>query len=467
MISEISPGGNRPPLEEEGAVFDWESLLALLAERRVIPIIGRELLVLSLEGKEVLLEHHLATRLAAAFGIAAEGLSPGFDLNEVAVLYLKRGGQRKKIYPRLKTIIDEDPLPIPTPLKKLVEISAFNFFVSTTFDSLLVEAIDRERHGGEAKTRCLVYSTHAPLQDLPCEIQRLAAPYVYQLFGRLSTSTDSVVTEEDTLEWLHSLQSEKRQPKMLFDELGNNHLLFLGCSFPDWLSRFCLRTLANKRLLPPRETSEVVADRCTRTDLSLALFLRQYETEVFPSGDAVTFVEELNRRWRARRPAIVAKYAGATPPARIERGAVFLSYASGNSDEASRMKTALENEGITVWFDKTRLLAGDAWDRVIRENIRRCSLFMPFISRDALERGEGYFLREWNWAIERAEGRVENLPFILPIALDDTPQDARELPAFLATRQWQRFPGGEPTPEFVARVRDVVRQSRFQEAGYQ
>ena len=43
-------------------------------------------------------------------------------------------------------------------------------------------------------------------------------------------------------------------------------------------------------------------------------------------------------------------------------GAVFLSYASEDSEAAGRIAEALEAAGVTVWLDKNELRGGDACD---------------------------------------------------------------------------------------------------------
>ena len=63
-------------------------------------------------------------------------------------------------------------------------------------------------------------------------------------------------------------------------------------------------------------------------------------------------------------------------------GAVFLSYASQDSEAARRICEALRAAGIEVWFDQSELRGGDAWDRKIRRQIRGLrALFIPIISK--------------------------------------------------------------------------------------
>jgi hypothetical protein len=63
--------------------------------------------------------------------------------------------------------------------------------------------------------------------------------------------------------------------------------------------------------------------------------------------------------------------------------AVFLSYASQDAAAAQRICEALRAAGIEVWFDQSELGGGDAWDQMIRKQIKACAWFIPVISRHA------------------------------------------------------------------------------------
>jgi len=69
--------------------------------------------------------------------------------------------------------------------------------------------------------------------------------------------------------------------------------------------------------------------------------------------------------------------------------AVFLSYASQDAEAAQRICEALRAAGIQVWFDKSELRGGDAWDTSIRKQIKTCALFLPVISHNTHDRVEG------------------------------------------------------------------------------
>jgi TolB-like protein/tetratricopeptide (TPR) repeat protein len=136
--------------------------------------------------------------------------------------------------------------------------------------------------------------------------------------------------------------------------------------------------------------------------------------------------------------------------------AVFISYASQDAEAATRICTALRAAGIEVWLDQSELRGGDAWDRQIRERIHDCRLFMALISANTEVRDEGYFRREWKLAADRTHDMAERKAFLLPVAIDATPERGASVPDKFHEVQWTRLPGGETPPEFVERVRRLV-----------
>jgi TolB-like protein/Tfp pilus assembly protein PilF len=140
----------------------------------------------------------------------------------------------------------------------------------------------------------------------------------------------------------------------------------------------------------------------------------------------------------------------------LNPGAVFLSYAREDTDAARRIADALRGFGVEVWFDQAELRGGDAWDAKIRKQIRECALFVAVVSAHTQARGEGYFRLEWKLAVERTHLMAEGVPFLAPVAVDDTPDSAAVVPAEFLRVQWTRLPGGLPTPEFVAQVKRLL-----------
>jgi TolB-like protein/predicted Zn-dependent protease len=139
--------------------------------------------------------------------------------------------------------------------------------------------------------------------------------------------------------------------------------------------------------------------------------------------------------------------------------AVFLSYASEDSEAAQRICDALRAAGIEVWFDKSELRGGDAWDRRIREQIHDCRLFIPIISTHSEARDEGYFRREWALAADRTRDMSGKKAFVLPVVIDKTPERGAAVPDRFHDVQWTRLPAGETTPAFVMHVGRLLAQA--------
>jgi len=438
----------------------WEQVLQVVDEGRVIPVIGPDLLVLSPREPPTFLYALLAERLAQYLELSDEASPASQSLNGVACRYLAQGNDPQDIYSALKAVMPADAeLPIPDPLIKLAEIRSLKTFVSITFDSLLERAINQVRFGGQRKTRVLAYSPNRTEDLDPGATDRAI---VFHLFGKLSAVPDYAVTEEDTLEFIHSLQNETKRPQRLFDELNQAHLFIIGCSITEWLARFFLRISRRERLLLARGKTDIVADARVRDDAGLVLFLQQFKTgtKIYPGGGALEFVDELHARWTARHP----KEAPAAPPieeptaaAPMEEGAVFLSYASEDVVHVQRIRDELERAGVDVWFDKADLNAGDDYELKIKRNIERCSLFVPVISANCLTPKRRFFRIEWNHAQSVALQVPPSMQFILPVAVDDTSPSEPFLPDSWSRLHWHRVKDGQVAAAFVDTVRKLYR----------
>lgn len=458
----------------------WDDLVEYIDDRRVVPIVGGELFRVPYNEQSVLVERIVAERLAQRLGVAVPGESEAEPINTVAVSYLVNGGRREDLYPRVRNIMRDLALPVPDSLRKLAGVRQFNLFVTTTFDSLLEQAIDAERFGGAQKTLSIGYSPNGA-SDLPADAGTADRPVVFHLLGKVSSLPDYVVTDEDTLEFLCALQSDRGRPERLFDALRSHHLLMIGTGFPDWLARFFLRLAKGSRLSGQRDSLEVVADKLACADRNLILFLQNfsYRTRIFQEGGAAEFVDQLCRRMSERKSTPVSipetKVETAPTPAKSEAGipasadmpagAVFLSYASEDRAAVRAIHDALDAADVEVWFDQGQLEGGDDFDKVIRRHIKNCSLFLPIVSRQTEDRLEGYFRLEWRLAAERAMQIAEGVPFIVPICIDDTDTYNASVPAKFREVQWMKLAGGSPTAGLGERVRDLVREYHRRKRG--
>jgi hypothetical protein len=380
----------------------------------------------------------------------------------VVCSYLGQRGRREEAYTRLRSIMRETEFEPPTVLRQLAQITDFDLFVTTTFDPLLEHAVNLERHGGQPMAEVIAYAPNR-VADLPGERGQLQRPVVYHMLGRLSASPTYVLSDEDMLEFICALQSEHLTPEKLFHELEHNHLLLIGSDFSNWLARLFLRMAKRKRLSDPRDVGEILADDHTLKDERLVAFLQQVSVRTRVYGGAEAFVAELHRRWTKRNGGAVTAAAapGAPqrflPPSReMPENAIFISYAREDLPAVQRLKAAMDGAGLVTWFDLDRLEGGDDYDRKILANIGRCSYFVPIVSATTQRRLEGYFRREWSYAVDRSRNIAEGAVFILPVCIDDTPEATALVPEKFRSLHMSRLPGGEPTPDFLQRLRELT-----------
>ncbi len=439
----------------------WEDLLSFIEERRVIPIVGPELLLVATERGPRLLLDWVAEKLAGRLNVNIAELPQPYTLNDVVCWFLSARGRREEAYVRMRSIIKEANFEPPAALRRLAAITDFDLFVSTTFDPLLETAINLERFNGTPSTDVLSYAPNR-VADLPTERDRLQRPVVYHLFGKVSASPTYVISDEDLLEYICALQSEHLAPEKLFHELEHNHLLFIGSNFTNWLARLFLRMAKRQRLSDPRDVGEVLADDHSSKDDRLMAFLQQVSVRTRIYMGAERFVEELHQRWQARRKPSAASAAPGLarflPPAReMPDNAVFISYAREDLAAVQQIKAGLESAGITTWFDIDRLEVGDDYDRKIQRNIARCSYFIPVVSATTQRRLEGYFRREWSYAMDRVRNMADGALFILPVSIDATTAAEALVPDKFKALHFTHLPGGHVLPEFAQRLVDFMR----------
>ena len=437
----------------------WEDLLNYIEERRVIPIVGPELLKVETEAGPRLLYDWMAEKLAAKLAVDVTRLPEPYTLNDVVCWYLSTKDRREDTYTRMRSILRDATFAPPPALRKLAQITDFDLFVTTTFDSLLEQAINAVRFDGATTTEVIAYAPNRVV-DLPAEREELQRPVVYHLMGRCSASPTYVLSDEDTLEFVCAMQSEHLTPEKLFHELEHNHLLIIGSSFSNWLARLFLRIAKRRRLSAPRDVGEVMADGHTLRNKRLMSFLQQVSVRTRVYDGAEQFVDELHRRWTARHKVPAASDAAVRrflPPEReMPDKAVFVSYAREDLPAARQLKAGLDAAGIRTWFDLDRLEGGDDYDRKIQRNVARCSYFIPIVSATTERRLEGYFRREWGYAIDRARNMTEGAIFILPVCVDETNLAHAQVPEKFRAVHFTALPGGDATPQFTSRLQELL-----------
>lgn len=448
----------------------WDDLLAFIEERRVIPVVGPELLTIQEEGRAVPLYRAAADRLLKRYG--ALPLPQEHDGLNDAVSALAAGGRRvRDLYRPVHDILQQllaDQTEILTPLRELAAISHFDLFVTTTPDDLLARALNLTRFDGVMQTDEIEYAPKLPTErrrDMP-ESPSSKYTGVFYLFGKADVAPFYAIHDEDALEFAYMLQAGSG-PERVFSQMRSRNLLLIGCRFGGWLSRFFIRLSNTDRLSSDQRTKkEYLVGSETSRDQEFVVFLERFSQDSrCYSVEPAAFVSELHRRWSDRNPALEQ------PPgtdggegASSGGGTIFISYAKEDIGAARALLAELQQiSGDVAWFDKSVLKPGDQWERAILAGIQKCGLFLPLLSAETERRSEGYFRLEWTEAAERSK-RIEGRKFIVPVVIDpDYSGDMgryRLLPDRFKTYQYSHAPRGQMSEALREEIRLQVRELR-------
>ena len=85
---------------------------------------------------------------------------------------------------------------------------------------------------------------------------------------------------------------------------------------------------------------------------------------------------------------------------------------------------------------------------------------MPVVSAATQRRHEAYFRREWNYAVDRVRSMADGAVFILPVLIDDTTEAEALVPETFRALHMRRLPGGDPPPDLIERLRELLNGRR-------
>jgi len=395
----------------------WKSFIYRLNAGDVIPVIGNDLSLLeNEEGRTVSLNRYIVEKL-----IEIEEIPPGNkSIGEIVLGFPGVKSTIKSIYEQIS-----GKKFYTRPLEKLAAITDFDFYVSTSFDDLLEKALRKTRNLSGNELNIINYSLQA---KSPGKVD--AKVNIFNLLGSRYDFDLTAIDEETMLEYFFTISWRDNelhpQAEYFLRKVNDKNFLFIGCDFPDWLMRFVVRILTNRRIKEKAFSDYIVCD--TNKEFGkLKNFLAYCEKDfvVIEDGEPSNpeaFVDLLYEKWAEKK---------VTP----SKGSVFLSYYNKDQEDAGILKKALESENIDVWFDKDDLPAGDVNERIWKA-IDKCDIFIPIISGQCLEAGEGESYAkdfEWKWAGKIYEyKRKSNQKFvILPCSVGDVDRKDERIPGFM------------------------------------
>jgi hypothetical protein len=430
---------------------DWEDLLYAIEEGQVVPIVGRDLLIVDTKDGAMPFHRVVAPLLAKERNIDVQSLPKDFDTNDLACADREYLRNPELLNAAVNRILRNLVFPPPEPLRLLAEIPTLKLFVSTTIDRLLEDTLAKVR--GFPPVTVSFPPSNERLDFDEAAVRDPGSSLVFHILGLVSASSEFAVTEGQMLEQMYNFMSGAGRPQKLIAKLQNSHLLIIGVGFPSWLARFLLRIARSRPLWEGRRITEVFADhRSLQPDF--AEFLTHFSSQqshVYDTGSPVEFVHELHRRWLEKHPKS-AKAQVEEAPSDWIRGCVFISYASEDRVSAFRLANELVAAGIEVWIDR-RLSPGDDFNARVRFYIKECSAFVAVLSQNTnIESGPGRYIgQEWFEACEvnkRFTGQDRR--FLFPVIVDGSaPGSLRAIQKEVFGTSATTASGGEPPQELI------------------
>lgn len=407
--------------------FNWQELLWRITHKNVIPVIGHGLYRVDVESegkREVLLYDYLAEQLAEAYGFT---LNPeeNHKFAKACLAFLRKG----RFWVLKKFLMEtlERIRPVPSDsLRKLARIKGFNMFITTAYNDFLtdtlitVRSIPPEVFSFSLRQKWLSKLTHKLFEA----VENSRCTLVYHIFGEMKKNIDPAFTEKDILETIISFGKDMAiEPRnILVRELEKSSLLFIGCSFDDWLYRLFIRTIATEpyhfqRVMP---TSKYVVDNFDNMQRDpsneLPRFLKDYGTEVFHTNNCGNFVDLLFEKLETAYPGEIIQSFDFPNTA-------FISFEGSDRATAQRLAAHLREDGINVWLHEKDFKPGDRVNLTIKKIIDQCPVFIPLISENSrpIETQDGklkYHIQEWEFASSRQIAGKDIT--IRPVKIDDT-----------------------------------------------
>lgn len=423
--------------------YDWDELLDLIGEKKLTPVLGKEMYTFKDGDKLAPLDNYLSQKILELHKITDFKASTLTD----AVNYLENEKEIKTmdIIRKLKSIVKDINFELPV-LSEFLKITNLNYFINTAvYNTVLENKIYEAR---KQKTNSINFSINESFSKCP-DLSTLTEPFVFNVFGSLLNTVDPALSEEDLLEYTGSFKEKMSSDPNIVNALKSKSLLFLGCSFPDWMVRFALRLISNEPLHDwgSKRTVIVVNDPSDLRNEQNS-FLKNYDVITY-EGSTSEFVNELSSQWKKRNPTDG------------KNRSVFLSYTRADMQAVENLKKGIEQIGnITCWYDKRELGPGDDWREKIVVNIRRADLFMPLISANSLEHEDGYVQKEWlqgtnEWVFRNADKKADK--YLIPVIIDDSKAYGEKIAKHFDSKiNFTKAPQGNPDKEFLEDIKKIL-----------
>jgi hypothetical protein len=309
---------------------------------------------------------------------------------------------------------------VPSEVHAALAELPFSLILTTCQDDLMAQALQtagkkpivrRYNHRGNKRD-----NPEFPLQSSPQE------PLVYHLFGSAPEPNSLVLSENDLLDFLIAVVSDRPPlPSSLRGTLKQGqHFLFIGFGITQWYLRVLLKVLM-RSLEFDRNGSNIATEPLlglSEVDREQTILFYQRGTRI-ELEDAATgaFLTELKERIAAEGG--VALQSASTR----RRPRVFLSYAREDGELANKTASALRRADFEAFLDTDTLSGGEYWNKRIPEEIKAADFTLVLYSPALCRKTDSYVNKEIRLASDR--GDYIRGPFLIPLRTADIPDTDR------------------------------------------
>lgn len=406
-------------LYSEWEADNWDTLTYAIHQKNCILMLGPD--AAAADGQKLPLTEILANDLGEKIDPQCREKINASDLAQVAQCYCNekgRTGLEAKVAP-----FYEERKNLCGKIHRDLAALPFDFIVTTTPDNMLINALEKENKTPLKKW----YDFNGTNPAIVEEEWSSDKPLVFYLYGTLDKPSSLLLTENDILDYLVALISEKRpMPRNIKSVLQDDtkSLLFLGFGFRHWYLRILLHVLVlqgRKKENPSfaMEQFNSVHKDTDQLQQTLLFFRRgDYKINILKQPFDKS-AAQLKKRYREKYPPQGPPPPDTGPPTQVPT--VFICHASEDKDIAHSLHEEFEKEGLDPWLDKEDLRGGDDWDRVIKDTLSKVDYCVVLQSRALANKIRGYVNREINCALDLRKEFRQGTRFIIPVRIDDSP----------------------------------------------
>jgi hypothetical protein len=375
-----------------------QRIINLINQQKVIPIIGYDLLNLSLPEPTDLLKY-VVTVYGKENGLQTEP-DPAVTANQYLnqVYYQLSDDKRENFNVEISDVIKKLRVNSPVifePLKKLSRINAFKFYVNATCTNSMEIAINTFRSSDpEAKKGYEVYNyrpsssdlLQVPPHKLPLSV--FPKPVIYNLLGVHGKNGDYVVTEADYIELIYDLVADRENKFAGFkDLLSRTSLLFLGCNFQDWFFKFFIRVCAKDKVDRGNTPSKAVIDMLK--DPYRSEFISNYSI-INIADNSAAFVDRLYSGLQKNNPELITED--------VNNNRIFISYCWTDFELVNGIAEQFKSVYLdSYWRDTEKIETGDSLDERIANAVETASAVL-FVITENIQSDQNinrFFWDEW------------------------------------------------------------------------